>query len=153
MTEKSKLITEAEEEFTSFKRALSGLTEGQWREVWCGAWSVREIVGHISGWQREMGQALERMGRGEKPLPAGVSYDDVDAWNTRFAAAAQALSTDALLGGLEASHAAFMRAAQALPEERLVPGKTAYKIVDLNSRHHYQGHRDEILAWRKSRGL
>ena len=26
-------------------------------------------------------------------------------------------------------------------------------FVDLNSRHHYQVHRDDILAWRKSRGI
>src|SRR2546430_8700733 len=45
-----------------------------------------DIVAHISGWHREMGPALERLARGEKPVPAGVSYDDVDAWNAKFAA-------------------------------------------------------------------
>jgi hypothetical protein len=52
---------------------------------------------------------------------------------------------------LDASHAAFMRAAAAVPEERYVPGKTAHKIVDLNSRHHYREHREQIEAWRAGR--
>ncbi|HAM56273.1 MAG TPA: hypothetical protein DCQ64_13085 [Candidatus Rokubacteria bacterium] len=153
MPEKAKLIADAEAEFASFKRALAGLTEGQMRDVWCGTWSVREIVGHISGWHRELGPALERVSRGEKPIPAGVAYDDVDAWNARFADAKRSWATEALLAELDASHADFLKAARGVPEDRLLPGKTAYKIVNLNSRHHYQVHRDDLLAWRKSRGI
>jgi len=153
MSEKAKLIAEAEEEFPRFKGALAGLTEGQMREVWCGSWSVRDIVGHMSGWHREMGPALERVSRGEKPIPEGVAYDDVDAWNAKFAAAKSSWATEALLAELDASHASFLLAARDVAEDRLVPGKTAYKIVDLNSRQHYQVHRDEILAWRQSRGI
>ncbi|OGK83386.1 MAG: hypothetical protein A2X52_05950 [Candidatus Rokubacteria bacterium GWC2_70_16] len=152
MSEKAKLIAEAEQEFAAFQRALAGLTEAQVREVWCGTWGVREIVAHISGWHRELGSALERLSRGEKPIPEGVSYDDVDAWNARFAAAKTSWATEALLAELDASHADFLRVARGVPEDRLLPGKTAYKIVDLNSRHHYQVHRDDILAWRASRG-
>jgi hypothetical protein len=40
-----------------------------------------------------------------------------------------------------------------VPEERYEPGKTAYKIVDLNSAHHYKAHGEEIREWRAGRGL
>jgi hypothetical protein len=30
-----------------------------------------------------------------------------------------------------------------------VPGKTAHKIVDFNSRHHYREHRGQIEEWRR----
>ena len=50
---------------------------------------------------------------------------------------------------LDASHAAFMQAAAGVPEERYVPGKTAHKLVDGSSRHHYQEHRQQIEEWRK----
>ncbi|MBI2526866.1 MAG: ClbS/DfsB family four-helix bundle protein [Candidatus Rokubacteria bacterium] len=153
MPEKPKLIAEAEEEFAAFKRALAGLTEAQMREIWCGTWGVREIVAHISGWHRELCPALLRLGRGEKPIPEGVSYDDVDAWNARFTAGKSSWATEALLAELDASHADFLRAARGVPEDRLLPGRTAYKIVDLNSRHHYQAHRDDILGWRRLRGI
>ena len=148
MSEKTTLLSEAETEFTLFKRAISGLDEAKMREVWLGTWSARDIVAHISGWHREMGPALERLARGERPVPEGVSYDDVDAWNGRFADAKKSAATGDILRELDVSHAAFMRAAAAVPEERYVPGKTAYKIVDLNSRHHYQEHRGQIEAWR-----
>lgn len=153
MSEKTTLLSGAETEFAAFKRALAGLGEVQMREVWLGTWSARDIVSHISGWHREMAPALERMQKGERPLPEGVSYDDVDAWNARFADARKAAATADILKELDASHAAFLQAAAGVPEERYVPGKTAHKIVDFNSRHHYQEHRGQIEEWRKRKGL
>jgi len=89
MSEKTTVLSEAETEFTAFKRALAGLGEPQMREVWLGTWSARGVVAHISGWHRELGPALGRMQRGERPIPEGVSHDNVDAWNARFADAGQ----------------------------------------------------------------
>ena len=150
MSEKTELLKGAETELAAFKRAIAGLDEGRMGEVWLGTWSVRDIVAHISGWHRELEPALLRMSRGERPIPEGVSYDDVDAWNGRFADAKKSAATADILKELDASHVAFMRAAAAVPDERYVPGKTAYKLVDLNSRHHYHEHRGQIEAWRKS---
>src|SRR5262249_36954805 len=146
MSEKTTLLSEAETELTRFKRAIAALDETKMREVWLGTWSVRDIVAHISGWHRELSPALERIARGERPGQEGLSYDQVDAWTGRFADAKKPAATRDILAELDASHAAFMRAAAAVPEERYVPGKTAYKIVDLNSRHHYQEHRGQIEA-------
>ena len=87
MSDKSELIEGAETEFQALKRAIAGLSEADMREVWCGTWSVREILAHISGWHREMLPGVERLARGEKPFTAGVSYTDFDAWNAKFAAA------------------------------------------------------------------
>ena len=153
MSEKTTLLSGAETEFTAFKRAIAGLSEAQMREVWLGTWSARDVVAHISGWHRELGPALARMQRGERPIAEGVSYDDVDAWNARFADARKATPTADILEELDASHAAFMQAAAGVPDERYVPGKTAHKIVDLNSRHHYQEHRQQIEEWRKSKNI
>ncbi len=153
MSEKTTLLSEAETELQTFKRSFAGLDEARMREVWLGTWSVRDIVAHISGWHREMIPALERLARGELPIPAGVSYDDVDAWNAKFAADRKGAATADILKELDASHAAFMQAAAGVPEDRYVPGKTAHKIVDLNSRHHYHEHREQIEAWRKRAGV
>jgi hypothetical protein len=151
MSEKTTLLSEAETEFTRLKRAVAGLDEAQMRQVWLGTWSARDIVAHISGWHREMAPALERLSRGERPIAEGVSYDDVDAWNARFADARKGAATAEILKELDASHAAFMKAAAGVPGERYVPGKTAHKIVDFNSRHHYQEHRAQIEAWRSGK--
>jgi len=153
MADKRQLLAEAETEFQALKRAVAGLDEAAMREVWCGTWSVRDILGHISGWHREMLPGLERLARGEKPFPPGVSYADVDAWNAKFAAAKRDWATADILRELEESHGAFMRTAETVPDERLVPERTGYKLVDLNSRHHYREHIQDVLGWRQRRGI
>ena len=106
--------------------------------MWLGTWSIREIVAHISGWHREMVPALERLARGERPIAEGVSYDDVDVWNARFAAGAHDHEVAELLLQLDRSHEDFTQAADRVPAERWQPGKTTYRIVDDNTAHHYR---------------
>ena len=37
--------------------------------------------------------------------------------------------------------------------KRFQAGKTAWKIVDGNSAHHYREHREQVQAWRAAQGL
>ena len=153
MTPKEELLNQAAREYKAFHETLRGLSETQMTEVWLGTWSVKDIVAHMAGWHREMAPALERLGRGAKPIPDGLSYDDVDAWNARFTAAARDTSVADVLLEFDKSHEYFMLAADQVPAERFAPGKTAWKIVDGNSAHHYREHAEQILAWRAARGI
>ena len=153
MSHRQELLKQAAEEYRAFHDAIEGLNEDQLTTPWLGSWSVKEIVAHIVGWHGEMKPALERMARGERPIPPGVSYEDVDAWNARFAAAAHGKRVTDVLLEFDESHEAFITAAAAVPEERFEPGKTAYKIVDMNSAHHYREHREQIRAWRDAKGI
>ena len=152
-TTKQELLNEAAREYKAFHEALQGLNEAQLTEVWLGTWSVKDIVAHIAGWHEELGPALERLSRGERPIREGVSYDDVDAWNARFAAARRNTAVADVLLELDKTHEYFLRAAAAVPAERFQPGKTAWKIVDQNTAHHYREHADQIRAWRGSKGI
>jgi hypothetical protein len=153
MTPKQDLLERATQEYRAFRAAVDNLADGELGEVWLGTWSVKDVIGHIVGWQRELGPALDRLARGDRPILAGVSDDDVDAWNEKLAAAMRGLARADLLAALDDSHAAFLRAAATIPEERFQAGRTAYKLVDLNSAHHYREHADEIGAWRRSKGV
>jgi hypothetical protein len=150
---KEELLNEAAREYKALHEAWQGLNETQMTEVWLGTWSVRDIAAHIAGWHREMVPVLERLSRGERPLAPGVSYDDVDGWNERFAAARRGTAVADVLLELDETHEAFMRAAAGVPAERFQPGKTAWKIVDGNSAHHYREHGEQVRAWRAARGL
>ncbi|HEV8616883.1 MAG TPA: ClbS/DfsB family four-helix bundle protein [Methylomirabilota bacterium] len=152
-TTKDELLNLAAREYKAFHETLQGLNEEHMAEVWLGTWSIKDIVAHISGWHRELGPALERIARGERPIAQGVSYDDVDAWNAKFAAARRDAEVAEVLLEFDKSHEYFMHAAAGVPADRLQPGKTAWKIIDGNSAHHYREHREQIAAWRRSTGV
>lgn len=149
---KHELLAEAARQYKALHDALQGLNEEQMTEVWLGRWSVKDIVAHLSGWHREMTPALERLARGEKPIPDGVSYDDVDAWNARFVAAAADQAVADVLLEFDRSHEAFMRAADRVPAARVEPGRTAWRIIDGTTAHHSREHAEQIRAWRSARG-
>ena len=153
MSAKQDLLNEAAREYKALHESIQGLNEAQMTQVWLGTWSVRDIIAHMSGWHRELTPALERIARGERPVPEGTSYDDVDAWNERFAAARRNTPVAEVLLELDASHEAFMHAAAQVPDARFGEGKTAWKIVSQNSAHHYKEHGDQIRAWRASNAL
>src|SRR5262249_32448604 len=139
MTPKDELLNEAALQFQAFHEAIHGLNEEQLTEPWLGPWSIRDIIAHISGWHRELIPALERLAPGQRPFPEGVRYDDqVDEWNARFAAGQREVEVTDVLLELDRSHERFLHAAAQVPDERYVPGKTAWRIVDLNSANHYK---------------
>lgn len=150
---KDELLNQAAREYKAFHEAIQGLNEEHMTEVWLGTWSVKDIVAHISGWHREIGPALERLARGEKPVPVGVSYDDVDAWNEKFAAARREAEVADVLLEFDKSHEYFLHTAAEVPEERFQPGKTAWKLIDQNSAHHYREHAAQVRAWRQTKGV
>jgi hypothetical protein len=150
---KDELLRQADDDFGALKRALVGLSDDAMRRPCSGAWGVREILAHLAGWQREMIPVLERLARGERPIPEGVSYEDVDAWNARHVAARRGLTVEGVRAELDASHRDFLAAARAVPEPRFAPDKTATRIVDLNGPHHYREHAAEIRAWRRRAGV
>ena len=84
MSAKQDLLSQAAREYKAFHETIHGLNEEHLNEAWLGTWSVKDIVAHIIGWQRELAPALERIARGERPIAEGVSYDDVDAWNAEM---------------------------------------------------------------------
>jgi hypothetical protein len=149
MSDKIRLLQEADEAFGELRRAIEGLAEEDMRQTWLGTWGVREILIHISGWHRAMIPALQHIARGEAPYPAGT-YDDFDAWNARFVAEKAGVKVADVLAELEASHQAFMRAADAVPEGLLQTGGGARDLFDGVTAGHYREHTAQIREWRKA---
>lgn len=150
---KQQLLDELETEFAKLLEAIDGLTDEQMLKVWYGDWSVRDILGHIVGWHHEMDGVLERISRGEKPVPDGVDYNDPDPWNAKFAETWQSASPQAVVEELTASKDLFVKAAKLVPEDRFEEGRSAARIVQATGFGHYKEHAPEIAEWRKKEGI
>jgi len=147
------ILKNLDSEFNTLLNSVEGLNDDQMQLVWFGEWGVRDILAHVAGWHREMVRAIERMARGERPVPEGVDYSSSDSWNARFADAQHNADKYGILQELRASKEAFIAAARKLPEERFEEGKTAYRMLYGNGIDHYKEHYPAIRDWRQREGI
>ena len=150
---REELLAELDEAFAGLQATCRDLPEARKRVVMQGTWSVKDILAHISGWHREMVGALARIARGERAVPEGVDYSNFDAWNARFVEAARAAPVSEVEKELADSFAAFRQAVGALPENRLIVGRTADRIVHEAGMDHYRHHAAQIRTWREREAI
>lgn len=150
---RDKLIANVNTGFQDLVGAVEDLTDEQMAKVWFGDWGVREILAHVAGWHWEMEKALERISRGERPVPEGLDYSDGDSWNAKFAGQASAKSGREALDDLRASKEAFVAAALKVPEDRFEEGRSAARIMETTGFGHYQEHLPAIREWRTREGI
>jgi uncharacterized protein DUF1706 len=149
MSDKERLLRDADEAFAELRRMTEGLTEDEMRQIWFGSWGVREILIHVSGWHEAMTPALGHIARGEAPYPPGT-YDDFDAWNARFVLGKTGVKTDDVLAGLDSSHRSFVAAARALPDQHFEAASPIRKTFENNGAGHYREHAAQIREWRRA---
>jgi hypothetical protein len=151
--DKATAIRRVEEGFGQLLAVVNGLDERTMSRQFYGSWNLKDILAHISGWQHQMTGAMQRLARGEKPTPEGVDYSDADAWNARFAGAMKAQTADTVIADLRQSYANYIRAAQAIPDDRFGEGKTINRLLEASGFGHYAEHLPTIQDYRKSLGL
>ena len=147
MGDKEKVLRDADDAYEELRQAVAGLDDAQIRTVWLGSWGVKEILTHISAWDREMAPGFSRIDRGEPPYPAGA-YDDYDAWNARFVEAGKDASHRDVLDTLVTSHRNFITAAGKLGEEHFAAGASARELFESIVAQHYREHAAQIREWR-----
>lgn len=145
---KQSAISDARFAFGELVAAVEGLDDAAMSNIFVGEWGVKQILAHIGGWQRLNGKMMERMARGEHPIPDGEDHTDDDVVNARFAAEATAGTGANAMLALRESFARFIAAAEALPEERFEDGRFAAQMLAMNGVSHIEEHLPEIVEYR-----
>ena len=138
--DKQSVLKELQAAFDELVASYKGLDERAMNVVILGTWSVKDILAHLGGWHHQMAGAMERMARGEKPTPDGISYSDADAWNARFASAMRTQSAGTVVADLQQSFATYKRAAAAIGDDRYGEGKTVNRLLEGSGYGHYREH-------------
>ncbi len=143
------LLAELDQAHQEFRSLVEDLDELQFERKWIDKrWGVREIAAHIAGWHGKLGAGLERMQRGERPVPEGENWEHVDGMNAVFAEHAKGKRKAEILEELDDAVRHFKEAAMRLPEDRFQEGKTARRMVDLAGIGHFGEHNEMIRNWR-----
>lgn len=146
------LLGRLDQAFSDLRGSYQGLSEEQLSQPTLDQWSVNDLLSHLAGWHEEMARMFDRMLRGERPTPEGADYSDPDAWNARFVEERRGRSWIEVTEDLATSYRELRARAESMPPDRLVPGKTAYRLIVDDTIGHYREHGDQIGQWRRSAG-
>jgi uncharacterized protein (TIGR03083 family) len=158
VSDKESTLELLDKEYQNLREAVDGLDDEQMTRVWLGEWSVKDIVAHVLGWEREMTGALQRLARGERPTPEGVDYSDVNEWNHRFARKMTQIDPRTVLAAWRQAHMNYLRAAKAVPDDRFGlqedgRPKTVNRLLEASGFGHYGEHAPQVREWRQREGL
>ena len=136
--------------------AIDALPADYRAELVFDGWSVEDLVLHLAIWQESAALALRQMISGERSRIEGFTGDNIDEWNQARVNEARGLGWERSLARLrrarEALEAAIRAAAETLPPERLIAGKTAAGFI-LGAAEHDRAHGGQILEWRRELGI
>jgi hypothetical protein len=114
-------------------------------------WCIRDILGHLATWDREVAESLRAFRDGSEYYIPGIEEDETD-FNEQAVSEQRKLSTQQILEEWGQAHDDFKEAIRGIPSD-LFPGDVLYpwggergsvaKLVDYMVEHEVE-HRDEI---------
>jgi hypothetical protein len=138
--------------WTDFTGSYAGLPEAELLEAGVsGAWSVRDIIAHVTWWEEESLRHLPLVREGGRPPRYSVSYGGIDAFNALMTERRRPLSLAEVLrqqAGVHARLVAYVREASA---ELLATETRFRRRLRLDTYGHYPKHAAAIRAWREKR--
>jgi len=116
-----------------------------------GDWSVKDVLGHISAWEREAVVAIAQILAGERPDLMDIS--DFDAFNAEKVAVRRDWPLDDVLGELNESRRELWQAIEGLSEAQFeeataFPALQGHSVRQLLDWGHDRQHHPELEAWR-----
>lgn len=150
--DRPQLLKRLETAWEAFGATYTGLSESELIEPGVtGAWSVRDILAHVTTWEEEALQYLPLILEGGKPPRYSVTYGGIDAFNARMTEQKRGLSLAEVLRQQAETHQRLIDLIQRVPEDQIRSETRFRRRLRLDTYHHYPQHTEAIRAWRASR--
>jgi len=138
--------------WTDFEDSYAGLTTAQLLTAGVtGAWSVRDIIAHVTWWEEEALKHLPLVREGGRPPRYSVTYGGIDAFNALMTDQRRHVSLAEVLRQHDAVHARLVEYVRAAPEELFTRETRFRRRLRLDTYAHYPIHARAIREWRRSR--
>lgn len=115
-----------------------------------GAWSVRDILAHVTTWEEEVLKYLPLILKGEKPPRYSVTHGGINAFNAQMTERKRALSLSEVLRQLEDTHGRLVAFIESAPEDQFISETPFRHRLRLDTYSHYPKHADAIQKWRNA---
>lgn len=145
------LLKRLDRAWQEFRESYAGLSEAELMEPGVtGAWSVRDIIAHVTWWEEEALTHLPLILAGGKPPRYSVTYGGIDAFNARMTEQRKSLSLAQVLRQQDDVHRRVIALIEHTPEEQLT-GETRFRRrLRLDTYGHYPKHARAIRQWQEA---
>lgn len=154
MTSKQQLLDKLQRERERLLQALEGLSDDEM----ClpnviGAWSIKDVLGHIADWERHFTEQIEHIRDGQ-PLE-WVDDNEIEAWNAAHATAKRAAPLKRTKQEFFQVRERLLEILRGLPQEVLERKvQAAGEEMDIPwyvaaTWEHDQEHYPDILTWQR----
>jgi hypothetical protein len=152
MDKRQQLLKRLEKAWLDFEGSYAGLSESEIQEPGVtGAWSVRDIIAHVTTWEEEALKHLPLVLRGEKPPKYSVTHGGIAAFNAQATEQKKSLSLQQVLMQQDNVHRRLIAFIENAPEDQL-GGDTRFRHrLRLDTYSHYPKHAQAIREWRERR--
>src|SRR5438309_6855823 len=150
MGDRRQLLKRLDTAWAAFKESYAGLSDAQLMEPGVtGAWSVRDILAHVTTWEEEALNHLPLILKGGTPPRYSVRYGGIDVFNARMTEQKRSLSLSEVRAQLAATHGRLVDFIQSALEHQLIGGPRFRHRLRLDTYSHYPLHATAIRQWRQ----
>jgi hypothetical protein len=147
---RERLLRRLESAWESLQESYAGLSEAELLEPGVtGAWSVRDIIAHVTWWEEEALIHLPVILGGGTPPRYSVQYGGINAFNAHMTQRTKSLSMAEVLRRRDEVHRRLIALVQSTPEAQLAGESRFRRRLRLDTYGHYPKHERAIRSWRE----
>ncbi len=150
---RTQLLTRLDKAWQALTTSYAGLSDSQLMTPGVtGAWSIRDIIAHVTSWEEEALAYLPLILAGGKPPRYSVAFGGIDAFNARMTDQKRNLSLAEVLRQREYVHRRLVEFIRSVPEDQFFRETRFRRRLRLDTYSHYPKHAEAIRRWRRSAG-
>jgi hypothetical protein len=147
---RQQLLKRLENGWTALNESYAGLTDAQMTAPGAmEAWSVKDILAHVTIWEAEAMTYLPVIMHGGKP-PRYSLQGGIDAFNARMIEQKRGLTLVEVRSALDETHRRLIDYLQTVPEAQFSHETPFRHRLRLDTYSHYLLHAKAIVEWRES---
>ncbi|HET7009920.1 MAG TPA: DinB family protein [Anaerolineales bacterium] len=160
---KRELLAELEASRGELLAAIEGLSPEEMLEPGAvGAWSVRDVLQHVSMWEAELVKLLSHVEQGRKPSGERWSGSiDLDTLNAKWHAETKDRPLEDVLADFQAVRRQMLRRMEALSDDdvtkvkplKWLRGRPLWQWISEDTSEHDREHAGQIASWRRTKLL
>jgi len=148
--DRKQLVERLEKAWQALQESYAGLPESMLLQPGvAGAWSVRDVLAHVTTWEEEALKYLPIIFKGEKPPRYSVTYGGIHAFNARMTEQKRELSLHEVLQQMNETHHRLVDYVASVPESQFRKETPFRRRLRLDTYSHYPGHTQAIRKWRE----